>query len=53
MTNIANNLLSRIIRNRQRTLMLELDDHLLTDIGLTRADLHRARWARRDAASQR
>lgn len=43
MTNIAVALFERLARRRQRSLLLELDDHLLTDIGLSRIDLRQTK----------
>ena len=39
MTNIAAALFGPFIRRRRRALLLELDDHLLADIGLNRGEL--------------
>jgi len=52
MTNIAAALFGPFVRRRRRALMLELDDHLLADIGLSRADLHRKNWSQQTTGTR-
>jgi len=46
-------LFRRAERNKALSDLLKLDDHLLRDIGLTRADLHNMRRGRHHASPSR